>query len=61
MLFARTTDIVQRLQAERQSLQLAPAIAKLGRFDLLVLDDISSVSNDQAETSVLFRTDRRSL
>ena len=61
MLFARTTDIVQRLQAERQSLQLAAAIAKLDRFDLLVLDDISSVSNDQAETSVLFRTDRRSL
>jgi IstB-like ATP binding protein len=48
------TDVVQRLQAERQSLQLAAAIARLDRFDLLVLDDISYVSKDQAETSVLF-------
>jgi DNA replication protein DnaC len=66
VLFTRTTDMVQRLQAERQSLQLAPAIAKLDRFDLLVLDDISYVSKDQAETSVLFeliaaRYERRSL
>ena len=52
--------------AQRQSLQLAAAIAKLDRFDLLVLDDISYVSKDQAETSVLFeliaaRYERRSL
>ena len=50
----RTTDIVQRLQAERQALQLAAAIGKLDRFDLLILDDLSYVSKDQAETSVLF-------
>ncbi len=31
VLFMRTTDIVQRLQAERQALQLAAAIAKLDR------------------------------
>jgi DNA replication protein DnaC len=54
VLFMRTTDMVQRLQAERQALQLAPAIAKLDRFDLLILDDLSYVSKDQAETSVLF-------
>ncbi|MGA9896001.1 MAG: ATP-binding protein, partial [Xanthobacteraceae bacterium] len=54
VLFMRTTDMVQRLQAERQSLQLAAAIAKLDRFDLLILDDLSYVSKDQAETSVLF-------
>jgi DNA replication protein DnaC len=54
VLFMRTTDMVQRLQAERQTLQLASAIAKLDRFDLLVLDDLSYVSKDQAETSVLF-------
>ncbi len=35
VLFMRTTDIVQRLQAERQALQLAAAITKLGRFDLV--------------------------
>jgi DNA replication protein DnaC len=62
----RTTDMVQRLQAERQALQLAAAISKLDRFDLLILDDLSYVSKDQAETSVLFeliaaRYERRSL
>ena len=54
VLFMRTTDMVQRLQAERQALQLAAAISKLDRFDLLILDDLSYVSKDQAETSVLF-------
>jgi DNA replication protein DnaC len=53
-LFVRTTDLVQRLQVERQALQLAAAIAKLDRFDLLILDDLSYVTKDQAETSVLF-------
>ena len=66
VLFIRTTDIVQRLQAERQALQLAAAITKLDRFDLLIFDDLSYVSKDQAETSVLFeliaaRYERRSL
>ena len=66
VLFARTTDLVQRLQAERQSLCLEAAIAKLDRFDLLTLDGISYVTKDQAETSVLFeliaaRYERRSL
>ena len=56
----------QFVQQQRQSLQLAAAIARLDRFDLLVLDDISYVSKDQAETSVLFeliaaRYERRSL
>ena len=38
VLFVRTTDLVQRLQVERQAMQLAAAIAKLDRFHLLVLD-----------------------
>ena len=54
VLFMRTTDMVQRLLAERQARQLASAIAKLDRFDLLVLDDLSYVSKNQVETSVLF-------
>ena len=66
VLFIRTTDLVQRLQAARQTLQLEAAITKLDRFDLLILDDLSYVSKDQAETSVLFeliaaRYERRSL
>ncbi len=66
VLFMRTSEMVQRLQSARQSLQLPTALAKLDRFDLLILDDISYVRRDQAETSVLFeliaeRYERRSL
>ncbi|WP_230646774.1 IS21-like element helper ATPase IstB [Bradyrhizobium sp. Leaf401] len=66
VLFARTTDLVQRLQVARRELVLESAIAKLDRYDLLILDDITYVSKDQAETSVLFeliatRYERRSL
>jgi DNA replication protein DnaC len=65
-LFARTTDLVQRLQLARRELALESAIAKLDRYDLLILDDIAYVTKDQAETSVLFeliaaRYERRSL
>lgn len=66
MLFARTTDLVQKLQAARRNLDLEGAIAKLDKYHLLVLDDMAYVSKDQAETSVLFelisaRYERRSL
>ena len=54
MLFARTTHIVQKLQAARQALQLEAAIAKLDKYQLLILDDLSYVHKDHAETSVLF-------
>jgi DNA replication protein DnaC len=66
VLFTRTTDLVQRLQTARQELALEAAITKLDRYDLLVLDDLSYVRKDQAETSVLFelisrRYERRSM
>ncbi len=54
MLFTRTTDLVQKLQVARRELQLESAIAKLDKFDLLILDDLAYVTKDQAETSVLF-------
>ena len=54
VLFTRTTDLVQRLQIARQELNLEAAITKLDRYHLLILDDISYVTKDQAETSVLF-------
>jgi DNA replication protein DnaC len=56
VLYMRTTELVQRLQAARQSLQLPQALAKLDRYDLLILDDISYVRKDQA-----VRADRRAL
>jgi DNA replication protein DnaC len=66
VLFARTTDLVQQLQIARRELALESAIAKLDRYDLLILDDIAYVTKDQAETSVLFeliaaRYERRSM
>jgi len=66
VLFARCGDLVQRLQAARRDLRLPQEMAKLDRFDLLILDDLSYVRRDQAETSVLFeliaeRYERKSL
>jgi DNA replication protein DnaC len=50
----RTTELVQRLQTERQPLQLEAAISKLDRFHLLTLDDILHVTKDGVETTALF-------
>jgi DNA replication protein DnaC len=66
VLFSRTGDLVQRLQVARRELALPATLAKLDKFDLLILDDLSYVRKDQAETSVLFeliaeRYERRSL
>ncbi len=54
VFFTRCSDLVQRLQAARRDLRLAHELAKLDRFDLLILDDVSYVRRDQAETSALF-------
>lgn len=54
VLFVRTSEIVQRLQAARRDLRLPAELAKLDRFDLIILDDLSYARRDQAETSVLF-------
>ena len=66
VFFARTTDLVQRLQTARRDLQLEAAIARLDKYHLLILDDLAYVTKDQAETSVLFelisaRYERRAL
>lgn len=66
VLMARISDLVQRLQTARQDLALSQEIEKLDKFDPLILDDISYVRKDQAETSALFeliaaRYERRSI
>lgn len=66
VLFTRCSDLVQRLQAARRDLRLPQELARLDRFDLLILDDLSYVRRDQSETSVLFeliaeRYERKSL
>ena len=54
VLYAHTTDLVQKLQVARRELMLESAIRKLDKYHLLILDDIAYVRKDQAETSVLF-------
>jgi DNA replication protein DnaC len=54
VLYTRTTELVQKLQAARRDLSLESALAKLDKFHLLILDDIAYAQKDQAESSVLF-------
>ena len=46
--------MVQKLQQARRDYKLPDYLAKLSRFDVLILDDIGYVKKDEAETSVLF-------
>ena len=50
----RTAALVQKLQAARRGLALEAAIHKLHTYHLVILDDFSCVTCEQAETSVLF-------
>jgi len=64
--FFSATTLVQELQRAKADYALAKALNRLDRFALLVIDDISYVRKDEAETSVLFelvmhRYKRRSL
>jgi DNA replication protein DnaC len=54
VLYTRTTDLVQKLQATRRDLALDSALAKLDKVHLVILDDITYARRDQAETAVLF-------
>lgn len=66
VLFNRTTDLVQKLQAAKKALSLPAALEKLDKYDCLILDDFGYVQRDEHETSVLFeliceRYERKSL
>ena len=54
VLYARVTDLVQKLQAARRDYALEAAIRRLHKFHLVVLDDIAYVDKDRDETSALF-------
>jgi DNA replication protein DnaC len=54
VLFTSTTTIVQKLQKARHEYRLNEEIVKIARLPLLILDDISYVKKNEAETSVLF-------
>jgi DNA replication protein DnaC len=45
---------VRKLQIARRELPLEASINPLSRFNLLILDNLSYVSKNQAETTVLF-------
>lgn len=54
VLFAPTATLVQRLLAAKRDLRLPQELAKLDRFDCLILDDIGYVQHDRDEMEVLF-------
>ncbi len=64
--FFSAMTLVQQLQYAKLQLQLPTFLAKLDRFDLLIVDDLGYVKKSEAETSVLFeliayRYERKSL
>jgi DNA replication protein DnaC len=66
VLFMRTTELIQRLQASKQALTLPTTLAKLDKYDCLILDDFGYANKDLMETNVLFelipeRYERKSL
>lgn len=54
VLFATTGALMQRLLAAKRDLHLPQELAKLDRFECLILDDIGYVQHDRDEMEVLF-------
>ncbi len=52
--FTCATILVQQLQQAKADLQLPHLLAKLDKYELLVIDDLGYVKKSEAETSVLF-------
>ncbi|WP_418304024.1 ATP-binding protein [Pandoraea faecigallinarum] len=66
VLFSPTAALVQRLLAAKRDLRLPQELAKLDRFECLILDDIGYVQHDRDGMEVLFtllaeRYERRSV
>lgn len=54
VLLTKTTTLVAKMQAANKEHKLADLVAKLAKFQLLILDDIGYVKKSESETSVLF-------
>lgn len=54
VLFTPTGALVQRLLAAKRDLRLPQELAKLDRFECLILDDIGYVQHNRDEMEVLF-------
>lgn len=66
VLFERTTELLQKLQAAKRNLSLPAMLDKLDKYDCLILDDFGYVKKSEMETNILFeliceRYERRSL
>lgn len=66
VLFSRTTELLQKLQAAKRDLTLPGMLEKLDKYDCLILDDFGYVKKSEMETNLLFeliceRYERRSL
>lgn len=54
VFFTPTSALVQRLLAAKRDLRLPQALAKLDRFECVILDDIGYVQHNRDEMEVLF-------
>jgi DNA replication protein DnaC len=54
VLWRSTAQLMQRLLAAKRDLRLVAELAKLDRYDCLILDDIGYVQHDQDEMEILF-------
>jgi len=54
VLWRSTAQLMQRLLAAKRDLRLVQELAKLDRYDCLILDDIGYVQHDQDEMEILF-------
>jgi DNA replication protein DnaC len=54
VLFMSATKLVQELQAARRDCNLPAELAKLDKYDVIIVDDIGYVRKDEFETHVLF-------
>ena len=52
--FTSSTALVQQLQKAKEVLSLDEALKKLGKYELLILDDIGYVKKSDSESQVLF-------
>jgi DNA replication protein DnaC len=59
VLFTRTFKLVTQLLAAKRDLKLPAALAKLDRFDVVILDDIGYVQQSREEMEVLFTFRKR--
>lgn len=54
VLYCSAAGIVQELLLAKRDLKLNPLLAKLAKFEVIIIDDISYIPHEKEETDVLF-------